>query len=59
MWEAPQGRRVWVDATFCLLSPVFFLAMIAGLPWTSWILLLLAVGLGLALELAFYFRHRK
>ena len=33
--------------------------MIAGLPWTSWTLLLLAVGLGLAVELVFYFRHRK
>jgi hypothetical protein len=33
--------------------------MIAGLPWTSWILLLLAVGLGLAVELIFYFTHKK
>jgi hypothetical protein len=33
--------------------------MIAGLPWTSWILLVVAVGLGLAVELVFYFKHRK
>jgi len=33
--------------------------MIAGLPWTSWTLLLAAVGLGLAVELIFYFKHRK
>jgi hypothetical protein len=33
--------------------------MIAGLPWTSWLLLVVAVGLGLAVELVFYFKHRK
>ena len=32
--------------------------MIAGLPWTSWLLILAAVGLGLALVLAFYIAHR-
>lgn len=33
--------------------------MIAGLPWTAWLLLIVAVGLGLAVELAFYFAHRR
>lgn len=32
--------------------------MIAGLPWTAWLLLVAAVGIGLALELGFYFTHR-
>jgi hypothetical protein len=32
--------------------------MIFGLPWTSWILLFVAVGLGLGLGLAFYLVHR-
>jgi hypothetical protein len=33
--------------------------MIAGLHWTAWLLLLAAVGLGLAVELRFYFGHRR
>jgi len=33
--------------------------MIFGLPWTAWLLLVVAVGLGLMVELIFYFRHRK
>jgi hypothetical protein len=32
--------------------------MILGLPWTSWLLLIVAVGLGLALSLTFYLIHR-
>ncbi|NIP57893.1 MAG: hypothetical protein GWM92_06565 [Gemmatimonadetes bacterium] len=28
--------------------------MIAGLPWESWLLLVVSVGLGLGIELAFY-----
>ena len=32
--------------------------MILGLPWTSWLLLILAVGLGLGLSLTFYLSHR-
>lgn len=32
--------------------------MIAGLPWSSWLLLAAAVGLGLGIELVFYFTHR-
>ncbi len=32
--------------------------MIAGLPWTSWLLILAATGIGLVLVLAFYFAHR-
>jgi hypothetical protein len=32
--------------------------MIFGLPWTSWLLLFVAVGLGLGLGLAFYLVHR-
>ena len=32
--------------------------MILGLPWTSWLLLVLSVGLGLALSLTFYLIHR-
>jgi len=31
--------------------------MIAGLPWTAWLLWIVAIGLGLAMELVFYFRH--
>ena len=33
--------------------------MIFGLPWTSWLLLFVAVGLGLGLGLAFYLVHRE
>lgn len=33
--------------------------MILGLPWTSWLLLVLGVGLGLALSLSFYLAHRQ
>ncbi len=33
--------------------------MIAGLHWTAWLLLLLSFGIGLTIELVFYFRHRK
>ncbi len=33
--------------------------MIAGLPWESWLLLLVAVGLGLGIEIAFFRAHRK
>ncbi len=32
--------------------------MILGLPWSSWLLLILAVGLGLTLSLTFYLIHR-
>jgi hypothetical protein len=32
--------------------------MIAGLPWTAWILLIASVGVGLAIELVFYLKHR-
>jgi len=32
--------------------------MILGLPWTTWLLLLAAVGGGLAIELSFYHRER-
>ncbi len=32
--------------------------MIAGLPWTSWLLMLASGGLGLALALAFYLAQR-
>jgi len=32
--------------------------VIFGLPWTSWLLLILAVGLGLCLSLNFYLAHR-
>jgi hypothetical protein len=34
-------------------------ALIAGLPIGSWLLILIAVGLGLAIELVFYLRHRR
>jgi hypothetical protein len=33
--------------------------MIAGLHWTAWLLLILSVGLGLAIELIYYFTHRR
>jgi len=33
--------------------------MIAGLPWTSWLLLLVAVGVGPALVVPFWLRHRR
>ena len=33
--------------------------MILGLPFDAWLLLILAVGLGLTLELAFYRAHRR
>jgi hypothetical protein len=32
--------------------------MIAGLPWSSWLLLLAAVGPGLTVVTVFYARHR-
>lgn len=33
--------------------------MIAGLPLTAWLLLGSAIGLGLAVELLFFFAHRR
>lgn len=33
--------------------------MIAGLPWQAWLLLLISVGLGLAIEITFFRAHRK
>lgn len=33
--------------------------MIAGLPWTAWLLLGAAVGLGLVIELVFFFNQRS
>ncbi|HVS13588.1 MAG TPA: hypothetical protein VMV46_06680 [Thermoanaerobaculia bacterium] len=33
--------------------------MIAGLPATAWLMLLAAGGIGLAVELVFFFRHRQ
>ena len=33
--------------------------MIAGLPWTAWLLLIASVGLGLSIVLVFYFTHRQ
>ncbi len=33
--------------------------MIAGLPWTAWLLLLVSVGLGLGIVLNFYRTHRR
>jgi hypothetical protein len=33
--------------------------VILGLPWTSWLLLVAAVGIGLGLELAFYRARRR
>ena len=35
------------------------LANIAGLPSTAWWMIAAAGGLGLAIELVFYFRHRR
>jgi hypothetical protein len=32
--------------------------MILGLPWSSWLLLLVGIGLGLGLSLTFYLAHR-
>ncbi len=32
--------------------------MILGLPWTSWLLLLVGVGLGFSISLRFYLAHR-
>ena len=32
--------------------------MILGLPWSSWLLLLVAVGLGFGISLAFFLAHR-
>lgn len=32
--------------------------MILGLPWTSWLLLALAVGIGFGISLTFYMAHR-
>ena len=34
------------------------IAAIAGLPPTAWLMIASAGGLGLAIELVFYFRHR-
>ena len=33
--------------------------MIAGLPWATWLLLAVAVGTGLSIELVYYFRGRS
>jgi hypothetical protein len=33
--------------------------MILGLPWTSWLLLIVGVGLGLGISLTFYLAHRR
>ena len=33
--------------------------MIAGLPWTAWVLLIASAGLGLGIVLTFYFTHRQ
>jgi hypothetical protein len=33
--------------------------MILGLPWTSWLLLFVAVGLGLGISLSFYLARRN
>ena len=33
--------------------------MIAGLPWTAWLLLIVSVGLGLSVVLVFYLTHRR
>jgi len=33
--------------------------MIAGLPWTAWVLLFVSVGLGLSIVLVFYVTHRR
>jgi len=33
--------------------------MIAGLPWESWLLLILAVGLGAGITFAFFLARRR
>ena len=33
--------------------------MIAGLPWTAWLLLIVSVGLGLSIVIVFYQTHRQ
>jgi len=33
--------------------------MILGLPWTSWLLLFVGVGLGFSISLRFYLAHRR
>ena len=33
--------------------------MILGLPWESWLLLLVGVGLGFGISLRFYLAHRR
>lgn len=33
--------------------------MILGLPWTSWLLLIVGVGLGFGISFAFYLAHRR
>ena len=33
--------------------------MIAGLPWTAWLLVIAAVGLGLTVELVFFLKYRN
>ena len=33
--------------------------MLAGLPWSAWLLLIAAIGIGLVIELIFYFNHRQ
>jgi len=33
--------------------------MLAGLSWTAWLLLVAAVGLGLGVELVFFFKQRR
>ena len=37
----------------------FPLSLIAGLPWTAWLLLFAAVGLGLTVVLVFYFSYQR
>lgn len=32
---------------------------VAGLPWSSWLLLLASFGIGLGLVLVFYFKQRQ
>lgn len=33
--------------------------MIAGLHWTAWLLMVVSVGLGMTVELMFFFRQRR
>jgi hypothetical protein len=33
--------------------------MILGLPWASWLLLIVGVGLGFGISLRFYLAHRR